>query len=293
MKNLKLSIFALMIFAFGSTLSAAESDSLGEIGDNLDLYAVLDAFKSSNSIEAFEKTINEQSQKINNLDLNEDGNVDYIQVIDNVDGDAHALILRVDLTESESQDVAVIELEKTADNIAFIQIAGDNEIYGENYLVEPASESSSETERLLKPNAIVFVNVWHWPSVRFIYGPSYKPWVSPHRGKHYPTYWKPWRPYKWQTYHAFHVKHRRHYRVTKVHHVNKAHGIYNKHRRTSARIKNHHKHHSNNGHKGQGHKTQNGHKNNGHKAKGNHNGNGHKKGHSGGKGKPHGGGHHK
>lgn len=270
MKNLKLSAVLLAFFAFGSTLSAAESDSLGEIGDNLDLYAVLDAFKSSNSVEEFEKKINNQSQKINNLDLDEDGNVDYIQVVDNVEGNAHALILRVDLSETETQDIAVIEVEKTAEKTASIQIEGDKEIYGENYLIEPVSESSTETELLLKPNAVVIVNVWYWPSVKFIYRASYKPWVSPYRWHHYPTYWKPWRPYKWQTYHAYNVRHRRYYRVTNVHHCHKAHGVYYKHRRTSVSIRVHHKHHSNKGHKG----------------KGNHKGKGHYKG------KPHKGGHH-
>lgn len=288
MKTIKNSLLTLAIFFFGVTSFAAESDSLGEIGDGLDLYAVLDAFKSSTSVEGFEKTINDQSQKINNLDLDEDGNVDYIKVIDNVESDAHAIILRIDLSETESQDIAVIELEKTADNTANIQIAGDEEIYGENYLVEPVAESSTETERLLKPSAVIIVNVWHWPSVRFIYGPTYKPWVSPYRWHHYPAYWKPWRPYKWHTYHNFHKAHHRHYKVAHVHHGTKAHGIYKKHRRTSVRVRNHHKHHANKGHHANGHKGNGNHKNNNHKSSGNHKGNGHKKG-----GKGHGGGHHK
>ena len=215
-------------------------------------------------------------------------------MIDNVEGDAHALILRVDLTETESQDIAVIELEKTADQTAQIQIAGDDEIYGENYLVEPIEESSTETERLLKPNAVIIVNVWYWPSVRFIYGPTYKPWVSPYRWHHYPAYWKPWRPYQWHTYHNFHKHHHRHYKVVHVHHCHKSYGIYKKHRRTSAKVHHHHKYHAHKAHN-QNHKGANGHKNGAHKNNGQHKNNGHKQGHKTGgkKGKPHGGGHHK
>lgn len=247
----------MALFAISSTY-ATESDSLGEIGDNLDLHAVLDAFKNSESVESFEKTINDQSKKINNLDLNEDGEVDYIQVIDNVEEDAHAIILRVDMAENESQDVAVIEIEKTGDATVNVQIVGDVEIYGENYFVEPV-EQATTTNYLMRTDVVVLVNVWHWSSVRFIYGPKYKRWVSPYRWHNHPHNWKPWKPYQWHTYHNFHKHHRHNYHVVHVHHAHKAHKIYNKHRKTSVKIKNHHKHHSHNPH--QGHKTNGNHKN--------------------------------
>jgi len=42
-------------------------------GDDLDLYAVLDLFQKSKTIEAFEKSLNEEKASIVNLDLNNDG----------------------------------------------------------------------------------------------------------------------------------------------------------------------------------------------------------------------------
>ena len=246
---------------------ASESDSLGVIGDNLDLNAVLDAFKNSESPEAFEKTINDQSQNINNIDLDEDGTVDYIQVIDNSEEGAHAIILRIDLSETESQDVAVIEIEKTDDNTARIQIVGDEEIYGTNYIVEPVQKSTN-TKIIFSKNVAIFVNVWHWRCVKFIYGPRYVRHVSPYRWHKYPNYWKPWKPYKWHTYHNFHKHHKHHYHVTHVHHAHKAHKVYHKHRKTSAKIKHHHKHHSHKAHanhKANNHKNTQGHKANGQK----------------------------
>ena len=51
MKLLKNTFLLLMLLLVGPSLYAAESDSLGEIGDNLDLHAVLDAFKNSESVE--------------------------------------------------------------------------------------------------------------------------------------------------------------------------------------------------------------------------------------------------
>ena len=247
MKTLKQNILFFTALLISTISLANSSDSLGVIGDNLDLNAVLDAFKDSESPEAFEKTINQQDQKINNLDLDEDGHVDYIQVIDNYEEHAHAIILRIDLSETESQDVAVIEIEKTDDNTANIQIVGDKEIYGINYIIEPIQETNS-TKSIYSPNITVYVNVWHWRCVKFIYGPRYVRYVSPYRWHRYPKYWRPWRLYKWHTYRNFHKHHRNHYRVTHVYHGHKAHKIYHKQRRTCVRIKHHQKHHSSKSH---------------------------------------------
>jgi hypothetical protein len=56
---------------FGQAANAQnESDStlLGLPGDNLDLYAVLDLFQKSPTIEEFEKSLNLESAGVNNLD---------------------------------------------------------------------------------------------------------------------------------------------------------------------------------------------------------------------------------
>lgn len=247
---------------------AQDSDSLGVIGDDLDLYAVLDAFKDAESIEAFEKTINSEDSKINNLDLDEDGEIDYITVNDEGEGDVHALILSIDMGESETQDVAVIEVEKTNTTEVAIQIIGDEEIYGADYIVEP-QEDAAITKRLMRPNVII-VNVWGWRGVRFIYAPGYNRWHSPWRYNKHPKWWRPWKPLRWGTYHGFHAHHHGHYKAVKTRRCVKAHGFYTNKRRTCARIKkhkHHHSHHANhNGHNGN---------NNGHNNHGNHDGHNH------------------
>src|SRR6476620_1600035 len=81
---------------------------LGLPGDNLDLYAVLTLFQKSKTIEAFEKSLNDEQTKINNLDLNLDKKVDFIKVVTKKDSDAYAFRLQVDVTKTETQDVAVI-----------------------------------------------------------------------------------------------------------------------------------------------------------------------------------------
>lgn len=245
-RRIKKTLLALSLTLGVSGLAwSEEADSLGVIGDNLDLHAVLDAFKNAQSVEEFEKKINEKDSKINNIDLDEDDEVDYIQVIDNTEGDAHALVLRVDVSETESQDIAVIELEKTGDENATIQIVGDEDIYGDDYIIEPTETVTSGN----MPPAFIVVNVWRWPSVRFIYGPAYRPWRSPWRWRHYPAWWKPWRPYRWRTYHGFHVHHRNHYHVVRVRRCGNAHRVYRGHRRSWKQVKHHKHHHHNHGQK--------------------------------------------
>ena len=86
--------------------------ALGLPGDNLDLYAVLTLFQKSKTIEAFEKSLNDEKTGINNLDLNLDKKVDFIKVTTKKDGDAFSFILQVDVTKTETQDVALILVSK-------------------------------------------------------------------------------------------------------------------------------------------------------------------------------------
>ena len=61
--------------------SQADKDTtelLGLPGDNLDLYAVLTLFQKSKTIEAFEKSLNDEKTKINNLDLDLNKKIDFI-----------------------------------------------------------------------------------------------------------------------------------------------------------------------------------------------------------------------
>src|SRR3954464_9002448 len=89
---------------------------LGLPGDNLDLYAVLDLFQKSKTIEAFEKSLNDGTTKINNLDLNLDKKVDFIKVTTKKkDENTFTFILQVDVTKTETQDVAAIFLTRDKD----------------------------------------------------------------------------------------------------------------------------------------------------------------------------------
>lgn len=228
------------------------ADSTGMPGDSFSMRAALEMFKQSASPEDFEHRINAQENHVNNLDLNGDGQADYIRVIDNANKNVHALVLQVPISAAESQDVAVIELEKTGDASAVIQIVGDESIFGDQRIVEPengeADEGEPDGQPQKGPNAGLFpfepismtrivVNVWTWPSVRFVYAPVYRPWISPFRWAVYPAWWRPWRPIAWRVFHPFSRRYRAAYAVAGVHRVVVAHRLYARSRVTSVTVR--------------------------------------------------------
>ena len=109
-------------------------------------------FQESETLEGFEKKLNDEEAKINNLDLDWDDQIDYIKVLDNVDGGVHTIILQVDVDENEKQDVAVFTVQKDASNKVQVQLVGDEELYGKDYIVEPNMEDAETTSTGETPN---------------------------------------------------------------------------------------------------------------------------------------------
>lgn len=248
MQTVRFTFIFCLLFAFGiTTLKAqdSEQDSTGLPGDNFSLQGALEMFKKASSPEEFEKLINTKDNNVNNLDLNEDGDIDYVRVVGKKEGDVHAFVLQVPVSETENQDIAVIELEKTGEAEAMLQIVGDEDIYGEQTIVEPSEEGDEEmedqnkgadTEYINTMKAAVVVNVWVWPSVRYVYRPGYVVWVSPWRWKVYPGWWRPWRPLAWHVFHPLRWRYHNHFAVVRTHRVVHAHRIYTPVRKTSITV---------------------------------------------------------
>ena len=133
-------MMSLLSFSgFSQTENPAATDStlLGLPGDNLDLYAVMDLFQKSKTIEEFEKSLNLEKTGINNLDLDLDGKVDFIKVVTKQNGDDFTFVLQVAVTKTENQDVAVILVSKDENKKVTMQIVGDVDLYGKDFIVEP------------------------------------------------------------------------------------------------------------------------------------------------------------
>jgi uncharacterized membrane protein YgcG len=202
MKNRFLSILslALILLSF-PLLSQTEEDAtlLGLPGDNLDLYAVLDLFQKSKTIEDFEKSLNDEKKGINNLDLNLDEKVDFIKVVTEQKDKDFTFILQVDVTEKEKQDVAVILLSKDKNDKVTMQIVGDKDLYGKDYVVEPKTKPTPAvtanpgytgddpvTESV--PASTTVVVVESAPIVQYVYSPVYVPYYPPYYYGYYPPY---------------------------------------------------------------------------------------------------------
>ena len=110
--NLLLS--TLMSFLFLSSLAQDRTlvnAASSEISDNLDLRAVASIFGDSRDLEDFERRLNDPKNQISNLDLNNDNQVDYLRVIESVEGNTHLIVLQSVLGKDLFQDVATVEVE--------------------------------------------------------------------------------------------------------------------------------------------------------------------------------------
>jgi hypothetical protein len=199
--------------AFSQTGSSAGNDTtlLGLPGDNLDLYAVLDLFQKSKTIEDFEKSLNGEKTGINNLDLNLDNKVDFIKVVTKQEGDDFTFVLQVDVSEKEIQDVAVILVSKDKDKKITMQIVGDKDLYGKDYVIEPKVPAPAATPNpgyvpdepapaaaapvvapaaapAAAPSTTTVVVVEQTPIVQYVYSPVYVPYYPPYHYAFYPPY---------------------------------------------------------------------------------------------------------
>jgi len=191
-----MSLFSLPAF------SQTDSTLLGLPGDNLDLYAALDLFQKSKTIEEFEKSLNLEKTAINNLDLDLDKKVDFIKVVTKKDGDDFTFILQVAVSKTETQDVAVILVSKDESKKITMQIVGDPDLYGKDYIVElkesktPAVTANpgytgTDTVVVSAPAKTTVVVVESAPIVQYVYSPAYVPYVPPYYYGFYPPYFVP------------------------------------------------------------------------------------------------------
>lgn len=151
------------------------------ISKNLDLKAVASVFGESKDLEDFEKRLNDPKTQLSNLDLNEDGEVDYLRVIETSKNKTHLVTIQAVTGDNEYQDVAVIDVDKDSGDEAQVQVVGDVYLYGPDYII---------TTVYIRPPLIW---VWFW-------GPYYRPWRSPYYWRYYPPYYRPWRPYSVSRY---------------------------------------------------------------------------------------------
>ena len=222
MKKLITNSIVALLLAGSSLLNAqARQDNyLGLPGDNLNLFAVLNLFQESETLEGFERSLNHPEAMINNLDLNGDGYVDYILVMDYFTDNVHHIVLRVALNQDETQDVAVFVVERLRSGAVSVQLIGDQALYGPNYIIEPNYAEtpnpayrgrSARSRNNTVVQAVTYYDVATWPVIVYISRPVYRPWRSVWYWGYWPAYWSPWRAHYWHFYYGYHYQWNDHY----------------------------------------------------------------------------------
>ncbi|MDO5509242.1 MAG: hypothetical protein Q4F57_00965 [Weeksellaceae bacterium] len=148
-----------------------------EISDNLDLRAVASVFAESRNLEQFEQKLNDPELMISNLDLNNDGYVDYLRVVEMKENRNHLVVIQAILGQDVYQDVATIDVQRQASNRATqVHIIGDPFLYGNNYIYQP----------VFAYTPLIYDYFWM---------PSHMVYVSPWRWNRFPRFYTPWRMY--------------------------------------------------------------------------------------------------
>lgn len=213
---MKTRLINTMLFAFLSvgslfaqnvtTVRANSSD----ISDNLDLQAVASIFGDSRDLEDFERRLNDPDTMISNLDLNNDGRVDYLRVVELAEQSTHVIVLQSVLGPDTFQDVATIEVERDRQNNVTVQVVGDPYIYGPSYIYQPVY--------VTRP--VLFGLFWV---------SSYRPYYSPWYWDYYPTYynyWAPCAPYRYHNHVNVYINYRNTYTYVNVRHSTRAQTLY-------------------------------------------------------------------
>lgn len=170
-KSLVLSaLLMLSIPAFAQDTSVAVATNT--IGDNLDLELVSAEFGAAKDLEDFERRLNDPKSQVSNLDLNKDGQVDYLMVSERANGNLHYVDIDASIGKDKKQNVATIKVNKESSSEP-VQIIGETSIYGSNYIYVPTYV-----------NPPVFFTLF-WLA-------AYQPWHSPWHWGYYPPVFRPW-----------------------------------------------------------------------------------------------------
>ena len=191
-----------------------------DVSDNLDLEAVAIAFGKAKNLEEFEKMINDPQNPISNLDLNRDGYVDFLRVVEVVERGEHLILLQAVLDKDIYQDVATIIVEGKTNNNVKVTIVGDEYIYGRNYVIQP-------------------VYVIQPPIYTYFWSPYYRVYYSTYYWNYYPSWYYHYYCMGHHTYHRYmhdwHHHHHHHcsdfHRPKDYHHDFHSYNTYNHTRR--------------------------------------------------------------
>lgn len=152
-----------------------------KISADLDLSAVATLFGEAKNLEDFEMRLNDPEIEVSNLDLNNDNRVDYLKVVESIENNSHLVLIQAVVDRDIYQDVATINVEKNNYNSINIQIIGNRNLYGTNFIYKPVYYKTPTLLSLF------------WNS-------NYRAYYSNWKWNYYPKYYYSWQPNHYHKY---------------------------------------------------------------------------------------------
>ena len=160
----------IFIFSCGNNYYDTNVTITQDAADGLDLKAVMALVQEVKSADELERRLN-TAGGINNLDLNEDGKVDYIKVSEYGGSGEYGFSLTTEPVKGEVQELATIEIKKDGDR-ASVNARGNSQVYGHNHYYHDNS------------------HFWRNMFLFSYFTNGFGMYRSPYYWGHYPTYYR-------------------------------------------------------------------------------------------------------
>ena len=128
-----------------------------------------------------------------------DNKVDFIKVETQKEGNDFLFVLQDPINKKETQDIAVISVTKDDAGKVSMQIIGDKDLYGKDYIVEPKTKPTAAVTTNpgytgddpveSTPASTTVIVVESAPIVQYVYSPAYVPYYPPYYYGYYPPYY--------------------------------------------------------------------------------------------------------
>jgi hypothetical protein len=169
MKKLFIALTGLVLLASACNQNQPQQNNV-TIENNttagFDVNKLAQFVKTSTDPQTLEKAINDPNNHINNLDLDKDGNIDYLKV---QEGDNNKLKVLDDISSSESVTVASINVSPTgSNNTADLNIQGNPNYVGNNNYYH----SSFSLTDILLMSYLMRPHSYYMPMYHYGYYPS-------------------------------------------------------------------------------------------------------------------------
>lgn len=152
-----------------------------KISADLDLSAVATLFGEAKNLEDFEMRLNDPELEVSNLNLNNDNRVDYLRVVESIENNSHLVLIQAVVDRDIYQNVATINVEKNNYNSINIQIIGNRNLYGTNFIYKPVYYKTPTLLSLF------------WNS-------NYRAYYSNWKWNYYPKHYYSWQPHNHTKY---------------------------------------------------------------------------------------------